>query len=269
MICKVKKGSIYYEVIGEGFPLLILHAMGTDHHSMKAWLEPIFGNTSGFKRVYIDIPAHGRSLIDKTVDSTDDFLENLLEFIKTTLGDKLFSLIGSSFGGYLAQGILDKRRNQVNGICLLVPALHKKERTLPKRVIFEKDEELLEGLDPDIRAAFETLLLYQNKQNLALFMEEIQPGRLLANRGFLSSDWKPKRYFLLQEPFKDVKEMPHPALFLLGKNDYICGYEDHRLLVDKFPNSKFAVLEQAGHMLQIEKREEVQSLVKEWLVGTH
>jgi pimeloyl-ACP methyl ester carboxylesterase len=269
MICNVQKGKINYEVIGEGFPLLILHAMGTDHRSMKAWLEPIFVNTSGFQRVYIDIPAHGGSHIDETVDSTDDFLENLLEFIDLTLEDKSFSLIGSSFGGYLAQGILDNRRNQVKGICLLVTALHKKERTLPERVVFEKDEELLEGLETDIRAAFETLLLYQNKESLALFMEEVQPGRLLANREFLSSNWKPKRYFLSQEPFHDVKEMPHPALFLLGKQDYICGYEDHQSLADKFPDSTFSVLDQAGHMLQIEKRKEVQSLVKEWLVSIH
>jgi hypothetical protein len=32
----VTKGSIYYEIVGSGFPILIMHSMGTDHRSMKA-----------------------------------------------------------------------------------------------------------------------------------------------------------------------------------------------------------------------------------------
>lgn len=267
--CKVTRGTISYDIRGEGFSVIILHAMGTDNRSMKAWIEPIFDNLPGCQRIYVDLPAHGGSVIDESVTSTDDMLENLLEFIDTVLESQEFLLIGSSFGGYLAQGILHKRKDQVKGICLLAPALHLKERTLPERIVFEKDEELLETLNADVKAAFETLFIYQNNRNLALFMDEIQPGRLLANREFLSSEWKTKRYFLSDEPFHDVKSLPHSALFLLGKQDYICGYKDHQHLAEKFPNSTFAVLDRAGHMLQIEKREVVQMLVKDWLISCH
>jgi pimeloyl-ACP methyl ester carboxylesterase len=267
--CKVTKGTISYDIQGEGFSMIFLHAMGADHRSMKAWVEPIFANLPGYQRIYVDLPAHGGSAINKSVTSTDDLLENLLEFIDTELVSKEFLLVGSSFGGYLAQGILHKRREQVKGICLLAPALHLKERSLPERRVFEKDIELLASLENDARVAFETLFLFQNKRNLAFFLEEIQPGRLLANREFLSSEWKTKRYFLSEEPLHDVKSLPHSALFLLGKQDYICGYKDHQHLAEKFPNSTFAVLDRAGHMLQIEKREVVQMLVKDWLIGSH
>ncbi|MEH7443161.1 alpha/beta hydrolase [Bacillus sp. JJ1122] len=269
MECKVSKGTIHYEIQGEGFPIVILHAMGTDHRSMKAWVEPIFDKMVGFQRVYVDLPAHGGSVIDESVTSTDDMLENLLEFIDAAMENHEFLLIGSSFGGYLAQGILHKRRNQAKGICLLAPALHLKERTLPERIVFEKDEDLLETLNSDVRTAFETLFNYQNKKNIVSFMDEIQPGRLLADREFLSSDWKTKRYFLSEEPFYEEKALPHPALFLLGKQDYICGYKDHQHLAQKFPNSTFAVIDKAGHMLQIEKREAVQLLLKDWLISSY
>lgn len=59
MECLVAKGSIYYEIVGNGFPILIMHSMGTDHKSMKAWIEPIFDEIQGFQRIYIDLPAHG------------------------------------------------------------------------------------------------------------------------------------------------------------------------------------------------------------------
>jgi len=105
MQIKVAKGSINYERFGRGFPILILHSMGTDHRSMKPWLEPIFSQLQGVQRIYIDLPAHGKSCIDDSLRSSDDMLLNLLDFIDQLFPDQGFSLVGFSFGGYLAQGI--------------------------------------------------------------------------------------------------------------------------------------------------------------------
>jgi len=96
--CKVTRGTISYDIRGEGFPMIILHAMGTDNRSMKAWIEPVFDNLPGCQRIYVDLPAHGGSVIDESVTSTDDMLENLLEFIDTALESQEFLLNGSSFG---------------------------------------------------------------------------------------------------------------------------------------------------------------------------
>lgn len=266
MNCLVSKGSIHYEVVGTGFPLLILHSMGTDHRSMKAWIEPIFHDIQGFQRIYIDLPAHGLSLIDKELSSSDDMLLNILDFIDKTIPNQEFSLIGFSFGGYLAQGILHKRRESVKSICLLAPALHLKQRNLPNKVVDIKDQDLLNELDSDIRLAFETLMNVQNKENLEYFLNEIQPGRILANRDFLMSNWRENGYYLTEEPFNDVDLLSQPALIILGKQDSICGYKDHYFLVDKFSNATFVILDKAGHMLQIEKREMVQELMKDWLI---
>lgn len=266
MNCEVKRGSIFYEVVGEGAPLLILHSMGTDHRSMKAWIEPIFNNINGYQRIYIDLPAHGKSTIDETVRSTDDMLVNILDFIDTVIPNKTFSLIGFSFGGYLAQGILHFRRNQIKSICLLASALHLKKRTLPEKVVLERDESILDELDSDKRTAFETLFVYQNKESLDCFLREIQPGRLLANRDFLTSNWREEGYFFSEEPFHDVSEMQPPALIILGKQDHICGYRDYDFFLNTFPHSTFVIVDKAGHMLHIEKRKIVQQLVEDWLM---
>ncbi|WP_254871196.1 alpha/beta fold hydrolase [Bacillus sp. Marseille-Q1617] len=258
-------GSIFYEMVGEGTPLLILHSMGTDHRSMKAWLEPIFLNMDGYQRIYIDLPAHGRSEIDENLRTTTDMLTNIVDFIDTVLPNKVFSLIGFSFGGYLAQGILHLRKNQVERICLLASALHIKERTLPEKTVLEKDDDLLNGLESEIRNAFETLFVYQNKENLDCFLNEVQPGRFLANREFLTSNWREKGYFFPKEPFHDVSTMRQQALIILGKQDCICGYKDYDFLLNKFPESTYVILNKAGHMLPIEKRKVVQQLVEDWL----
>ncbi|WP_064093964.1 alpha/beta fold hydrolase [Rossellomorea aquimaris] len=267
MNCLVTKGSIYYEVVGNGFPIVILHSMGTDHRSMKTWIEPIFNDIEGFQRIYIDLPAHGRSLIDNHFSSSDDMLSNILEFIDKTIPNEDFSLIGFSYGGYLAQGILRQKRNNVKSICLMATALHLKERNLPEKMVFKKDEELLNTLDPDIKRAFETLMNDQSEESIQCFLDEIQPGRSLANKDFLSSNWRENGYFLSEEPFKGLESLSQSALIIVGKQDSICGYKDHYFLLEKLPNATFVVLNKAGHMLQIEKREIVQELIKDWLIS--
>ncbi|WNB91092.1 alpha/beta hydrolase [Bacillus sp. NEB1478] len=266
MICSVSKGSLFYEIVGEGFPIVILHAMGTDHRSMKAWVEPIFEKITGYKRIYVDLPAHGYSQISNDLKSSDDIRQNLLDFIDYILPQQTFSIIGTSYGGYLAQGILNQRLEQIKGICLLSPALHMRNRVSPEKVVLARDEELLNQLDPNIRAGFETLMIYQDKKHFEYFLREIQPGRLLANREFLLSNWREKGYFFSEELFGEVDRVDQPALIVTGKQDSICSYKDPFVLLEKFQRASFVVLDEAGHMLQIEKRELVQELVSEWLI---
>ncbi|MBM7663108.1 pimeloyl-ACP methyl ester carboxylesterase [Bacillus mesophilus] len=262
--CQVSKGSIHYEVVGSGLPILFLHSMGSDHRSMK-WLEPVFQKHEGFQRIYIDLPAHGLSTINKDLKTSDDILLNILDFIDATIPNQPFSLIGISYGGYLAQAILHHRQKSVKGICLLAPAIHLKERNLPQKVVYSKDREMFNQIDSDIRVAFETLFIHQHKENLAYFLNEIQPGRLLANKEFLQSNWREHGYLFTEEPFNDVSSLSQVALVILGKQDSICGYQDHYFLLDKFSNCTFSILDQAGHMLHIEKRSIVQSLIRDWL----
>ncbi|KAA0547356.1 alpha/beta hydrolase [Bacillus sp. BGMRC 2118] len=256
---------LYYEKYGEGHPIVILHSMGNDHRSMKAWIEPIFEGAYGFERIYIDVPAHGKSIINEQIQSTQDMVDLLLQFIETEVENSPFSLIGHSYGGYLAQGIMDVKLDQVSGICLLAPAIHVKNRSTSPKVVRERDEVLLSSMEPSIREAFETLFIYQNKKNYDLFLEEVQPGRELVDRNFLLSNWREKGYYLENEPFKDKFNLEHSALIILGKQDAICGYKDHFMFLDIFNHVTFTVIDEAGHLMTIEKREFVQQLVREWV----
>lgn len=239
--------------------------MGTDYRSMKAWIEPLFENRSGWQRFYLDLPAHGHSSIEDWVKTSDDLLAILLAFLDSMFPKQHFALVGKSFGGYMAQGIFHKRSEQIDGLSLIAPALHKGQRSLPPRMILERDEQLLSTLDPDIKAAFETLFVFQNHQNLDHFIEEIQPGRLLADRKFLTSEWRTQGYFFSFRPFPEGSSYPQPTLIILGRQDAVCGYRDHFELLDHFPHATFTILDRAGHVFEIEQRSIVQTYFRDWL----
>ncbi|MEA0562741.1 alpha/beta fold hydrolase [Lysinibacillus irui] len=59
--CQIKKANIYYEVIGTGTPIIMLHGFSPDHRLMKGCMEPIFDGREGWKRIYLDLPGMGRT----------------------------------------------------------------------------------------------------------------------------------------------------------------------------------------------------------------
>ncbi|MGD8188968.1 alpha/beta fold hydrolase [Brevibacillus ginsengisoli] len=114
---KTSKGTIHYEIHGEGHPIVILHPLAMDYRAMKYWMEPIFENPklalNQYQRIYVDLPAHGHSQLTAEVKTSDDLLVSLLEFIQMLLPNRSFSLAGMSFGGYMAQGVMSKMSHQV------------------------------------------------------------------------------------------------------------------------------------------------------------
>jgi pimeloyl-ACP methyl ester carboxylesterase len=56
-----------------------------------------------------------------------------------------------------------------------------------------------------------------------------------------------------------------PALILTGRQDDITGYADQYPLLPHYPRATFAVLDVAGHNLQIEQPDLFYALVSEWL----
>ena len=59
-----------------------------------------------------------------------------------------------------------------------------------------------------------------------------------------------------------------PVLLLAGRQDISVGYQDIIEIIDDYPRATLAVLDMAGHNLQIEQPELFESLVGEWITRT-
>jgi pimeloyl-ACP methyl ester carboxylesterase len=64
---------------------------------------------------------------------------------------------------------------------------------------------------------------------------------------------------------------PHPPLFggptliLTARQDHLCGYRDAWDLLDNYPRATFAVLDRAGHFVNIEQDVLCHAIMREWL----
>ncbi len=259
--------NIYYESIGSGLPIIMIHGWGPDHRSLKGCLEPLFADYNGFfRRIYFDLPGLGKTKGNEWLSSTDKMLKLIIEFIEGIIPNQDFLLVGESYGGYLARGIIKKKQAQVKGLLLKCP-LAKFEtqfQNAPEHCVLEKDESLLESLSEKERSYFEPVTIRQIRDVWNRFKEEVLPGLKIADYTYINNNWgKQAAYSFdvdsLEQPFGK------PVLILMGKQDAMVGYSDSWNFLKNYSRTSFVVLDKAGHNLQIEQPELFNYLVKEWL----
>ncbi|MBC6973307.1 alpha/beta hydrolase [Bacillus sp. Xin] len=263
MICHIKDAQIYYEIIGEGKPVILFHGCSVDHRLMMGCMESVFHRHAGYKRIYIDLPGMGKSTAPNWINSSDVLLDVLILVIEKIIPDENFLLVGESYGGYLSRAILSKMSQRVDGLLLICPviiAVHK-ARTVPKHNRIISDDEFLNKLSSDERKEFCELAVIANEYTYNRYKEEIKPGLTTANTKFVET--LQSNYTLSCNT--DGQKYDKPVLLLAGRQDIIVGYQDLLEVIEEYPRATFAVLDMAGHNLQIEQPELFESLVREWM----
>lgn len=267
MKCKIKNISINYEIIGTGKPILMLHGYYVDHRVMTGCMEPIFRYKEGFKRIYIDLPGMGKSDSAKWIINSDTMLDIVIEFIEKIIPNENFLIAGQSYGGYLSRGVIHKMANRLDGVLLICPAIiaDYNKRSVPDHVVLVKDNELLSNLTPEDAEDFNSGVVVQSKKIYQRYTDEIMSGVKIADSIFLQSLQQNGYAFSFDVDNLDNK-FEKPVLILLGKQDNCAGYKDAWNILENFSRATFALLDRAGHDLQIEQAELFNPLINEWLL---
>jgi pimeloyl-ACP methyl ester carboxylesterase len=267
MIARIKDVDVYYESFGEGLPILMLHGWGPDHRILKQSMEPIFSHFPfGFRRIYFDLPGMGRTKGADWIEGSDAMLELVMRFIDRLIPDESFLLVGESYGGYLARGVVSRASERVLGLCLLCPIARQetqRENAPPFRVL-EREAGIDELLGEEDMKYFEPISVRQTAEVLFRFREEILPGLQAADFDFLGRKLGKAVAFSfdVDDPRKSYG---FPALFLTGRQDSSVGYSDLWKILELYPRASFCVLDKAGHNLQLEQPELFSALAREWL----
>ena len=266
MFCDFGNMRIYYETCGEGVPILMIHGFSPDHRLMKGCMEPIFAAKPGWKRIYFDLPGMGRTRGESWIDCSDKVLEVVLAFIDRILPHESFLVVGESYGGYIARGLLFKKRESIDGLLLICPLIvaNQDKRRLPARKVIVEDQGLISHLDPSDANEFAPMAVIQTRRNWERFRDEILVGLKVADTAYLEQ-LRNKGYSFSF----DVDSLPEPyekpSLIIAGRQDTSVGYQDDWSIIENYPRATLAVLDSAGHNLQIEQAQVFNALVSEWL----
>lgn len=243
-----------------------IHGNGPDHRMMLACMEPLFSAKDQYRRIYIDLPGMGLSPGAEWIRSSDDMLRALKMMIEALTPGERFILAGQSYGGYLARGLLRDYAGMIDGLMLLCPCIiaESSKRTVPPHEVMVHDAEMLGELSAADREEFTSIAVVQNRVTWERFEDEILSGLKLADEAFMERIRAAGGY-----PFSfDVDAVPifdKPALIITGRQDSLTGFKDAWKLLDTYLHATFAVLDYAGHNLQLEQEELFRVMGREWL----
>lgn len=259
MECDLGDTTIFYETYGSGRPIVMLPGQPSDHHIMARFMEPIFAQRDGWLRIYPDLPGSGRSPGADRLATPDQMLGAMLAFIDAVIPGQRFVLAGLSYGGYLARGVVARRAAAIDGVLLCAPQVKADpaQAQLPPRTPLVEDPTLVAPLGPGA-----DLIVVQSPAVVEAVRQVFTEVRI-ADHAFLDR-------LETAGPFPfDVDTLPvpfgAPTLILTARQDHLCGYRDAWDLLENYPRATFAVLDRAGHFVNIEQDALCHALMREWL----
>ena len=257
---------MHYEIFGKGIPIIMLHGFPLDSQIMIGCMEPIFRERTGFQRIYIDFPGMGQTPSAPWINSTDDILQLTLDFIQKILLHQSFIVVGESYGGYILNGVISKMRKNILGSLSICPMINADltKRNLPKRSVLERNIDYYNQLSPVLKNEYDSILVIENKRVCSRYQKEIPDALLKANMQFLNNIQQ-NSYGYSWDSLDIVQPYQFPALFILGRQDDVVGYQEALTFAENFTRASCAVLDKAGHYAQVEQQSMFENLVNEWL----
>ncbi|MFE5293654.1 alpha/beta fold hydrolase [Isoptericola sp. NPDC056618] len=240
--------------------MVLLHGFPVDHRLMLTPFEAALADRPGWRRVYLDLPGMGASP-PSGVASTDDVLAVVREAVDRLVPGP-YVLVGESFGGYLARGLVAVEPDRVHGLALLCPLIvpEHDRRDVPPHHVLVRDDALLREVGAAALAA-DDVGVVQTCETWRRTEAEVTPGLDAADPATVARVGERYAGTFAVEP----RPYGGPTLFLTGRQDSSTGYRDAWRVLEHYPRATFAVLDRAGHNLQIEQPALFDALVGEWL----
>ncbi len=257
---------LYVETEGAGRPLLAIHGgLGLDHSYFQPWLDPL---QSGFQLIYPDLRGNGRSSSVPDGAFTLDKMIDDLEALRAAMGIKRWSVLGHSYGGFVAQAYALKYPDAVTALILAdtspAPGLLSRQEGRPLLEakmtppiaeafgMFAKiaTQTTPEGGDEELKALWRTVL--------PAYFNDFPIEKLIAGDRTLYREHAFVLGARLAGAFDErpeLSKLPMPTLVLVGRQDAILPLSHSELLAKSIPRARLVVFDHSGHFPFIEERE--------------
>jgi pimeloyl-ACP methyl ester carboxylesterase len=257
--CDMDQVSLHYDCFGQGIPLLALHGMPLDRSATIYEFEPVLSKRKGWKRIYVDLPGHGESPKAPWPPSDDRVIDVLVDFVDATLGDSDLVVAGTSYGGMIARGLVDRMADRIDGLCLLVaPMKPRDERVVPDHVVLADADEIGRAAEQSTMVGHMAVAWPESARR---YWDAI--AKTIVDEDYLDGYVD---YGKINEVLQRHRApLASPTLIIAGRQDNVSGYRDAWDVLELYPRATFAVLDRAGHPLRGEQEPLFVALVEEWL----
>jgi len=259
MIANILGGNIYYEMVGEGPPILFVHGLGGTGNVWHAQRQAL---GKCFKIITIDLPGSGFSDKLETHYSMERWADQVV-----ALGDSLnlgtFTLVGHSMSTILAQKAAAKHSSRIHALVLCgplteLPAAGKE--AFIKRADMVTKEGMAAVADAVLNGALTPATREGNAALAGLYRALLQANDPTA--------YAAQCHALINGSARnDQPNIKSPTLILLGDQDGVTPLSMAREIAGAIVGSKIRIIPSTAHLTMAERPEIFNALLLEFLAG--
>jgi len=250
--------KIQYVEAGSGPTVILLHGLGG---SWQSWHFNIAALAEKYHVVVPDQIGFGKSdkpFVNYRIRTYVDFLDQFCKQLKIERA----TLVGNSMGGWIAAMFTASFPDRVEKLVLEDAAGYAPPKDFDTRVYW--------GLNPTTREGMKVLLakvFYSKAFQTDAFIDQSIAARLAAGDGYTINSVTES--IVRGEDFLDdiAKTIKRPTLIIWGRQDGLVPLAEGERFNKDIAGSKMFVIDQCGHVPNIEKPGEFNAAVLKFLAG--
>ena len=282
MRAKIRDTEIYFDVDGMGLQpdsdrminrpvLFLLHGgPGGDHSSFKTQVATLSDTA---QLVFIDHRGSGRSAPGDqetyTLDNNIDDVDALREY----LGLNRISILGSSYGGMVAQGYAIRYPERVANLILSATAPSFRFMEDAKRIVQERGTSdqvrvcrwLWEGSFTSEEQLYEYYKVMGPMYSTRFDMQKLEESWQRGIRNFEQLNFGFAGFLQSFDFTDDLHKIRCPTIVLAGAHDWICPPNHSRLIADKISKSHLKIFAKSAHQIPADEPEAYLATVRGFL----
>jgi len=250
----LKDGAkIYYEVHGEGEPVIFLHGIMMNTLSWLAFIPEL---SKRFRLILVDFRDQGQSSKMQEQYGQDIHVGDVVSLLDELNIPKVH-IMGVSYGGQVALQFALQHQKRIKSFCLFNTPNRVTNHLLEIGKAWETAAELNDG------ARFFQLaipFIYSEpfyETNLGFLMERQKMFKSLLTKqwfeGFIRLSRSVKNYFISPEELKTIKV---PTLLVGADLDIVVSQRSMKDIHENIPNCEFIMIPNAGHGAFLERMNE-------------
>ena len=277
----IRDVSLFVKIVGNGYPLLLMHGGPSLDHTSLLHLEPL---ADQFTLVFYDHRCNGRSA---GVDVTSMTMENLTadaDALRQELGYEKWAVLGHSFGGQVALEYALRYPQNLSQLVLMdtggdqwwvnqnSPELLAKRGFSPSAVKaarrFYNGQLTPKQVTPTIMKFGEAYFYRLTILDVPAVVHEMlfgpktvrRPEALVFGYGQMLQGWS---------VMDRLSEIHVPTLVIAGRYDFLFPPEHQAILADRLPQARLELVECAGHNPQMEQPDVTINALRSFLAAPY
>lgn len=253
---KVKDIDMYYELTGEGDPLLLIHGLGS---STRDWEEQVPVLSQKYKVITIDLRGHGQTDKPKGPYSMRMFAEDIAELLKN-LGINSIHILGISLGGSVAFQLTVDYPDLVKSLIVVNTGIEVRVDSFKMRLEVFKRTFIVKLVGMKKMGEVLAPRLFKKPEQEDLRKKLIERWAENDKKAYLAAFYAFKGWSVRDQ----LSKINFPTLVIGSDEDYALSSvkEEYTALI---PNARFIEIKDARHAVTMEKPKEFNEIVMNFL----